>query len=243
MNTPSVIRRSASGFSLIELAIVLVIIGLLIGGGIVALERTTERERRQSQQRQLEEVKSALMGFAMVQGRLPCPDTSSPPNGREGEGAEPDDSCQDETDPVRGVLPWADLGVGARDSWGDRILYALTPEYADLDQGIGTAGDIEVLDANETDENGEPLDLASDVPAVVVSFGGQGQQVWSGGLPCVGLDGFSDQEIENCGGDAGRYFAGSYRGSDAPDGRFDDMVIWISDGVYKMRMFEAGNFR
>lgn len=238
----SLYRSRRSGFSLIELAIVLVVVGLLIGGGIVVLERTTERERRQSQQRQLDDIRSALLGFAMAWERLPCPDTSTPPNGHEGEGDEPDDSCRDEDDPVRGVLPWADLGVGARDSWGDRILYALTPDYADVDQDLKTSGDIDVLDANETDGSGDPLDLASDVPAVVVSFGGQGQQVWSGGLPCVGLDGFSDEEIENCGGDAGRYFAGSYRGSDAPDGRFDDMVIWISDSVYKMRMIEAGNF-
>ena len=72
MNTP----RSQRGFSLIELAVVLVIVGLLVGGGIAALNSATQQTRRIEAERQLIHVRDALYGYAMSEGRLPCPDTS-----------------------------------------------------------------------------------------------------------------------------------------------------------------------
>src|SRR5688500_2018312 len=61
------------GFSLIEMAMVLMIIGTLMGGILVAVSQTTENSRRATARNQLREVETALYGFAQLNGRLPCP--------------------------------------------------------------------------------------------------------------------------------------------------------------------------
>ncbi len=100
------VRRATrnSGFSLIELAVVLVIIGLLVGGGIAALDTTIEQSNRSQQRKHLDVVRDALYGFSMSNGRLPCPDASTPRNGRENttSGSVPFDCSVEE-----GTLPWA----------------------------------------------------------------------------------------------------------------------------------------
>ncbi len=61
------------GFSLIELAIVLVVVALLIGGLLVPLSMQIEQQRIRDTQKTLEEIKEALVGFAIANGRLPRP--------------------------------------------------------------------------------------------------------------------------------------------------------------------------
>lgn len=62
-----------SGFSLIELAVVLMIIGTLLGGVLVAVGTSLESGRRTNTQNQLRQIEDAIYGFAQTQGRLPCP--------------------------------------------------------------------------------------------------------------------------------------------------------------------------
>lgn len=235
-----------AGFSLIELAVVLVIIGLLVGGGIAALNATTEQTRRAEQRRQLEHVRQALYGFAMSRGRLPCADSDTPPDGRENYDGS---SC--ESGAAQGALPWLTLGLGRQDAWGHPLYYSVTTnpggsieDYAD-DPGAPGASSFDLDDeANRDIEDGDGDLLAEDVPAVVVSFGPQGGQVWtSSGFQCPGdgapAAGFSAAETENCDGDQTFADAG-YRAADDPDGRFDDMLIWVPNAVLKARMVDAG---
>lgn len=65
--------RQKSGFSLIEIAIVLVIVSVLIT--IVAVPMSAQRElsHRTETSKQLELAKEAIVGFALANGRLPCP--------------------------------------------------------------------------------------------------------------------------------------------------------------------------
>src|SRR5688572_3297209 len=69
----SMSRGCERGFSLIEMAMVLVILGTLLGGVLVAVSQTTENGRRTTARNQLREIEAALYGFAQVNGRLPCP--------------------------------------------------------------------------------------------------------------------------------------------------------------------------
>ena len=104
-------KRSAiqKGFTLIEVAIVLVIVGLLLGGVLTPLGTQMEENRRKSTLAEMEVLQEALIGFALSQGRLPCPDD-------DGDGIE---------DPVGGVggcdstaddIPAVTMGISATDA-------------------------------------------------------------------------------------------------------------------------------
>lgn len=63
------------GFSLIEMAVVMMILGLLLGGLFTALGQSTENTRRTDTLAQLASIEEALYGYAQAYGRLPCPAT------------------------------------------------------------------------------------------------------------------------------------------------------------------------
>lgn len=240
-----------SGFSLIELAVVLVIIGLLVGGGIAALDATLEQSSRTQQRKQLDVVRDALYGFAMSNGRLPCPDASTPRDGRENTTANspPFDCSVDE-----GALPGVTLGIDGMDAWGQPLRYRVSPDFADDDGdavtfGIGDRGDLGVYSSN--DRMSSDPDVAEDAVAVVISFGVNGDRVWSrNGIAVTcstgGTSGLSDDENQNCNGDPGgsanedrSFVQAGYRPPDVNNG-FDDMMTWIPYSVLSVRMVEAG---
>lgn len=231
-------RLRSAGFSLIELAIVLVVIGLLIGGGIVALETTTERQQRAQQERQLAQVRDALYGYAMSRRHLPCPDADYPPDGEESRDAGGDCSA------AEGALPWVTLGVGSRDAWGYRLRYRVAENFAS-DPGSGVAFDLEeepdeAIEVRDAVSGGERI--ADNVPAIVVSYGPDGGRVWSETMfLCPGTaEGLSAEASGNCDAGSATFYDPGYL-RDSGDGGFRQMLVWLSDPVLKARMIEAGH--
>lgn len=64
---------SLYGFSLLEVAIVLVIVTILLTAVSVPIASQVQARRMEETRRMLEEAKEALLGFAMANGRFPCP--------------------------------------------------------------------------------------------------------------------------------------------------------------------------
>lgn len=60
------------GFSLLEMALVLLILGILLGGLMVSLGQSANNARRTTTTNQLKMIQEALYGFAQTNGRLPC---------------------------------------------------------------------------------------------------------------------------------------------------------------------------
>jgi len=107
------------GFSLIELAMVLLIISLLLGGLLVPLATQLEARQRNDTQQQLERIREALIGFAIVNGRLPFCTSETDPTAA-GYGVE-DSTCNpaDPTLTADNILPWKTLGLNTGlDPWG-----------------------------------------------------------------------------------------------------------------------------
>lgn len=119
------------GFTLVELAIVMFIVSLLLGGMLLPLSAQQDVRAYGETQKILTEARDALLGFAMANDRLPCP-ASSTSNGIEdpvGGGA-----CNH---PHDGFFPAATVGLAPVDSsgylvdgWGgetdNRVRYAVT---------------------------------------------------------------------------------------------------------------------
>jgi len=137
------------GFTLIELAIVLFIAGLILAGALWALANQIEQRERQNTLDVLNDIQEALYGFTVANGRVPCPDCTDN-TGNCGAVTANDGQADEVNAPlecatVEGNLPWVDLGVPEFDTWGRRFIYRVDPEFADATDG--TTNSAECLDA------------------------------------------------------------------------------------------------
>ncbi len=66
-------ERRARGFTLLEMAIVVFVIGMLTAGLIGPVQTQLEARDRQQTRDYLARAAEALYGFAMTERRLPCP--------------------------------------------------------------------------------------------------------------------------------------------------------------------------
>lgn len=76
------------GFTLMELTVVLVIVGLLLGGLLVPLSAQRDVEFVKATDKSLADIREALIGFAVINGRLPCPADKTIASGVTGAGVE-----------------------------------------------------------------------------------------------------------------------------------------------------------
>ena len=226
------------GFTLTEMAVVLVIVALLIAGMMLPLSAQQDIRARQETERTLKDVHEALLGFAVANGRLPCPATLAS-NGFE--------------TPVGGVcacvspdcfLPAATLGIApinsvgqALDGWQNPIRYAVTSANAGAFtfttvNGMrnawagGLSPDLAICATGAC-----PISLTSNAVAVIWSTG---KNSFQGGT--------SADEIENPNPNTGanpdptaNRFVSRTSGDD-----FDDVVVWLSPNILYNRMISAG---
>jgi prepilin-type N-terminal cleavage/methylation domain-containing protein len=233
------------GFSLIELAIVLVIVTLLIGGLAVPLTVQIQARRIAETNRTLEEAREALVGYAMTHPAaspatnryLPCPDTDIPPDGRENRVS--DTQC----DADHGWLPWVDLGTSPKDAWGNRLRYAVVNRFIWRTSGFSASAPLPPPAGFDplvmcTTHSCPNADVAADVVFVLVSHGpnGWGAHNLNGSTLAApsGLD-----ELENL--DADRtYITRSPTDADAVSGEFDDLAVWLSHSQLIARVCPTG---
>src|SRR5258706_5824833 len=68
--------KSQDGFSLVELAVVVFIIGIILTMGVGALSAARENTASSSTAQKQNAIKEALIGYLRRNSRLPCPDTN-----------------------------------------------------------------------------------------------------------------------------------------------------------------------
>lgn len=239
---PSRFPTHQSGFSLVELAIVLVIVALLTSGLLVGLSSQRNLAENKDAQHQQEIILEALLGFAISSGRLPCPAdpalaTASGAGSEELQCTPADCSTNDRICKFEhGVIPWRSLGIQETDPWGSRFTYFVGREYAnpitqtEKDNGIRTRFTLDTVGrANIQDDSG--VAVASDIPAVIVSHGNRS----AGGYQSSGLQiaDASGDEAKNA--DANLTFV-----AHTPNDSFDDLVTWIIPTILKSRLVAVG---
>jgi prepilin-type N-terminal cleavage/methylation domain-containing protein len=222
---PGMVRQR--GFSLLEMAIVLVIIGLLLGGLVGSFGSLQARQREEQTRHQLEEIREALITFAVVNRRLPCPASPAIPDTVAGAGFEQIPTAAGCTGGAAGVLPWGTLGLSETDAWGRRFTYRVTPGFSHS----GTAITLASLGDN-TIRNRAGVVLATQVSAVIISHGANafGSRGRSGTLAPGSANAF---EQENANNDVNFV-------ADTPTATFDDLSIWVPSSILMSRMLQAG---
>lgn len=223
------------GFTLVEMAISLVIVGLLLGGMVLPLhtlqEQTTFSETRQK----LGEIREALVGYGMSHGYLPCPAVS------ESNGAEDRDVATGACNKRVGFLPWAELGFQKLDSWGHLYRYSVSPAFSNsiTKVSLTSTGDITVV---ARDVNGATSNI-SNIPAVVVAHGNSAPWAYQDDGTLI-----TDTSLTNVDEDVnGNTAAGTTfytrditKNTGSTGGEFDDIVVWIPTSLYLNRMISAG---
>lgn len=204
------------GFTLTEMAVVLVIVALLIGGMLVPMSAQQDMRQIAATEKLLADAGEALYGFAAGHAAsdgkpyLPCPDTN-------GDGVE--DRSGNACTNQEGNLPWTDLGLGRQDAWGNPVRYAVAAAFSNSATGFTllASGDRRVCA-----ESACTTVLASAVPAVILSRGK------NGGVAPTDADEQENTDADN------DYVQRTVTTT------FDDVVTWLPPGILTNRMIAAG---
>lgn len=223
------ISPQQSGFSLLELAIVLAILGILMSGVLVAISETTENTRRSQTRQQLESLREALYGFAQANGRLPCPALESS-GGREAPGPTFDSVDGGDCESLSGFIPAATMGFSGAvnddglltDAWNRPIRYAVghvsLTDSASL-ATLYTPGSL-ATSSLLTINDGDSAVITDRATTVILSTGANAP------LPPA--------EDENTDNDS--FFVSTAYS----DENFDDLILWMSPYILYNRLISAG---
>lgn len=233
------------GFTLVELAIVMFIVALLLGGMLLPLSAQQDIRARQETEKVLGEARDALLGYVVVNGRLPCPDIDD--DGAENGSA---GACAAQ----EGDLPYQTLGTAQSDGWGYRLRYRVASTFSGT-IALASTGDITVITRGDdpattgTAEFKHQNNLVTTTPAVILSVGKNGY----GGLP---RDGGTRTSLAAAGPDEILNSSGTTKVSRAPSPissgcgddeveatslcEFDDQLTWLSANAIFNRLVAAG---
>ena len=256
----------AKGFTLIELAVVLVIVGILAGSFITTLGSRIDVTRRAETIDEMEVIKQALYGYAMSNNfiHLPCPDcrnaacikvvTNFPNDGvedRVGSVCDVDVADAIAVELPIGNLPWQTLGLGDGDSWANRYSYWVSSSVSDDSRSFMLTQPVPPVPLWNIAWNTAQINTRIGVAAapisasaitIIMSQGKNGygainlQNVANPAVPPANLD-----EVENANDDL--IFVSRTQtdvGVSALVGEFDDILVWISEYELKAKMVEAG---
>lgn len=242
MNAPCV-RSVKGGFTLPEVAIVVAMVGMLIGIGATAGLGILESARRSATQNGLDQLEAALMDYRITYNRLPCPADAREPRSSATYGMEaagpgdctgglPQATRGPAGDVVEGAVPFKTLGLpeaASTDAWGRQYAYAVnrlvTGDEAMTHMTLSEQCDITVLDAGGGLHSGGAM-------YALVSFGPNGHGAYLPGGARINAQSVGTGELENCDCDSsaastaydGNYVMQPAAGAGNPLDLFDDSV-------------------
>lgn len=219
------------GFTLVEIAVVLVIVGLIFGSILGPMSEQRQNQKIKTTEGLIEEFRDALLGYASLNGFLPCPAILSS-DGLEERSGGPGSNCNTE----HGYLPSATLGLNGSfdnnnlitDAWGSPIRYSLTDVSA-----WAYAKDIQMTTPSPTysictaSGCGGGTVVASNIVAVIFSLG-----------PDRDASPASADQQENLDGDDAFV---SHPPAEGGSVQFDDILIWVSPSTLTLHLVKSGH--
>ncbi|HEY8095242.1 MAG TPA: type II secretion system protein [Methylobacter sp.] len=240
------------GFTLVEMAIVLVIVGLILGGIMMPLSVQMDQHNATSTRATIANVQEALIGYAMANGRFPCPAVAGATGveafaaGGAGTGI-----CANLVN--AGFVPGVTLGVSPTnangyvvDGWNNPIRYAIVPLTNDAgasyiftkslgmkNAGISWIALQSLLSVCNTSTgigattcSGAATTLTNSAVLVIFS---QGKNFPTIGIPDEQANNVGDVFIDHTPNPTG-----------AANGEYDDIMSWVSINTVFSRMVQAG---
>jgi type II secretory pathway pseudopilin PulG len=247
----------ARAFTLVEMAIVLFIITLLTTAIIVPLTTQIAQRKISETQKTLDDVKEALLGFAVSNTRLPCP-ASATSNGVESFCTNAAGACGPEllapqshgrcAAQYNGFVPGVTLGLPVTDAqgygidaWGTRLRYGVTAAQSNTftaPNGMRSTTltalgpDLSVC-ATSTGVTATTCGVApvltGTTPAVVYSLGPNANT--TGGVSADEAANLNNTKV---------FVSRVNSAAGTVSGEFDDIVTWLSENVLYNRMVAAG---
>jgi len=251
-------RKSSfqGGFTLIEIAIVLLVVTILLGYSVAMFPKQQELKQYRAVEAEMDSIIEHLIAHAQVNGRLPCPDTSAGGTVADIDGIEDRVGIND-CEASFGFLPARTLGMNGRyndagvleDSWGQGYGYAIS----EVDAGVN--GDIDLVTANGIRDEGMAAvsaaldlsicddsavagfdltcaaaasnDVVINVAAVIISLGKDNAIPATSNIQAENLDDFHNGANDTV-------YVFSPRRDD-----YDDVVKWIPASLLFSKMIEA----
>ena len=246
-------NRRQRGFTLIEIAIVLMVVAILLGYGVAMFPVQQELKQYRAAESEMDEVIEHLIAFAQINGRLPCPDTA----------AAALDGLEDRVGLNRctayfGFIPGRTLGMEGNynannqlvDPWGAGYGYAVS------DFTVGAGADRVLVTANGMRNAGinnvvpdlylcsdstaainntdcsltggvEVLGSNGEVSAVIISLGRDRELPATSDIQAENADNFNDGTLD-------KVYIYSGRRDD-----YDDIVKWIPTNLLISRLIAA----
>ena len=235
------ISRRNGGFTLIEVAVVLIISGYLLKQFVLPFGAFYQQKKRSQTVTRLETISDALTGFVITRHRLPCP-------ADEQSAGLSVSACPDGN--AVGYVPAATLGLRGPvdnlgrllDSWGRPIVYVVSAadHPSEGDKGspdFTTAGemkrvglsnlrsDIQICSRVESTGCSRNQVRANQVPYLLVSFGEDSST--------SGQQGFNQDR------DMTFVFTDFIKSTERSPG-FDDILVWGSESQLIYNLVKAG---
>ena len=141
-------NKVGQGFTLVELAIVMMIVGLLMGGGLISISQYIKVQRTKETRQKIDQVMNVLSAYIQAHYRLPCPADPGAVAARQGweidnggVAGQPGKCLTPHGNPgtitsntmymeTEGIVPWKELGIPQNavvDAWGNYLTYKPAP--------------------------------------------------------------------------------------------------------------------
>ena len=241
----------SKGFTLVEIAIVLLIVTVLLGYTVAMFPMQQDLKKYRQVDREVDEIIEHLIAFAQVNGRLPCPDTSAGVGNIDGE--EDRDAGLNACEAYFGFLPGETLGINGKyddtgvliDPWAQRYRYAVSELDVGGDKvmvtpnGVRDAGIAnstpDLFICSDSNTTGDDVNctaagsnqVAGNVAAVVISLGKDYEIPVTSNIQDENTDDFHN-------GTNDKVYIFTGRRDD-----YDDVVKWISTNLLFSRMIAA----
>lgn len=243
-------NRRARGFTLTELAVVFAIVALLIGGAMMTLSAQVEQRNQNETRGRLDAAVEALIGYAIVNRRLPCPATAGTTGDESPAGG---GNC---TTDFGGFLPARTIGFQPTDPqgygvdvWANRIRYAVARTLTGC-TGSSTLPhftSMANLKANGVSCRPNDIDVCAPTDATtactaanrVISTETVVFLVFSTGKNGAVASSYGPHENANVNANAS-FISRTPTGSDAATGAYDDVMVLVPAGVLYSRLIAAG---